>query len=256
MKKFILILVAACTLVSVSAQTTQKKKISFDLEYKSEVSVGFAVTGKIHKTFYSVPGYGGGGDTGVGYVPSDSRADVYNGDVASVFSRPFVETIHGFQIGKYIFAGAGIGLQYYCGKLYDFQGFADIAAVLKEKNKVPTRWNAVAMPIFVDVRGMYPLKNELVPFINLGIGGTPIFGSAINYSQNQYSGGVHDKVSLRGGLYCDFGGGVRWKDYSLSIGLQHQTLKVAKTLKYEGVEDVAKTKMKTNAFYVKATYNF
>ena len=260
MKKLLLILVAACTILSVSAQTTKTKTLSvnFDLVYKSEVSVGFAATGSHFKYVDIGPGYGGGGDTGIGYMPYDGTraANGYSGVVHTVFSRAFVETIHGFQVGKYLFAGFGVGLQYYCGKLYDFQPHADAAAMLKGKSKSPNRWNALSLPIFVNARGMYPVKRDLIPFVNLGIGGTPVFTSAINYSPDRYTGGQSGKVSLRGGLYCDFGAGVRWKDYSLSIGLQHQGLKAVTSYEVGNTTESFKTKMKTNAFYVKASYHF
>ena len=262
MRKILLLLVAVvCTVSVVSAQKSAQKSFSFDLKsmYRSEVNIGFAATGSHFKSFYTVPGGtdGGGGDTGWGSVIYSTRAKgSYAGDVNTVFSRAFVETIHGLQLNKYLFAGVGVGLQYYCGKLHDFQSYADVVATLKGKSKSATRWNALALPIFVDVRGMYPLKNEMVPFLNLGIGGTPVFNSAINYSQDKYTGALSDKVRLRGGLYCDFGAGLRWKDYSLSIGLQHQTLKVASINTYGKEKFETQLKMKTNAFYVKLGYSF
>lgn len=257
MKKILLVLVAvACT---VSIASAQKKSFSFDWKsmYRGEVNVGFAATASHFKAYSVVPGQDGGGDAEWGSMLYSTRANgAYAGDVNTVFSRAFVETIHGFQFNDYIFAGVGVGLQYYCGKLHDFQGYADAVAMLKGKSSSATRWNALALPIFADVRGMYPLKSGFTPFINLGIGGTPVFNSAINYSQSSYTGALNDKVRLRGGLYCDFGGGVRWKDYSLSIGLQHQTLKVA-TINTYGEEKVeTQLKMKTNAFYVKLGYSF
>ena len=244
MKRFLLILVAvACAVLPVSAQKREKRvkksiSVSFDMTYNAEVNVGFAVTGSSVKTY-------------------DAEGD-YEKEVAAVFSRPFVETIHGYQIGKYLFAGAGIGLQYYTGKLHSFQEYADLAAVVKGKSNTPVRWNAFATPIFANVRFMYPVKKNLLPFINLGIGGTPIFCSAINatYTTSEEDLKITHKSRLRGGLYCDFGGGVRWKGFGASIGLQHQALKVVDILTVEGSKRKSQSTMNTNAFYVKIGYHF
>ena len=260
MRKFLLILCAVvCSVVSVSAQqSTESKKISksFDLTftYKSEVNVGFAVTGMRSKGVVASPNYGDewGPEAGSLYAGDNT---FITGVVNSIFSRPYIETIHGLQIGKYLFVGAGIGFQYYCGKLKDFQTYADIAALVKEKSKAAQRWNALMMPIFVDIKGMYPIKQDLVPFINLGLGGAAAFCSAINYKYED--AGLSAKMRMRGGLYCDFGGGIRWKQLSLSIGLQHQTIKLVDTQKSVATEYMPSSeiktimKIKTNAFNVK-----
>ena len=263
MRKILLLLVAVvCTVSVVSAQKSAQKSFSFDLKsmYRSEVNIGFAATGNQFKSFYTVPGGtdGGGGDTGWGSVIYSTRAKgSYAGDVNTVFSRAFVETIHGLQLNKYLFAGVGVGLQYYCGKLHDFYSYSAMAAEVKGKEKASERWNALAMPLFVAVRGMYPINEDLVPFVNLGIGGTVVFNSAINFKFSEQ--GSYVKQALRGGFYCDFGGGIRWKRLSGSIGLQHQ---IVKSVTDSGVTgelasaDKVKVNIRTNAFYLKVGWNF
>ena len=242
-------------------QTTAKSKDSksetLAAMYRSEVNIGFAVTGPNSKGFIVTPGTGDewGPDAGSVYAN-----DFVNGYVNSIFSRPYIETIHGLQLFKYLFVGAGIGFQYYCGKLHDFQSYADIAAVVKNKKKASERWNALMMPIFVDIKGMYPIKEDLIPFINLGLGGTASFCSAINFKYEDLGYGA--KVRMRGGLYCDFGAGVRWKMWNFSIGLQHQAVNVVQkemspATEYMPATDLKTTlKVKTNAFYVKAGWCF
>ena len=258
MKKTLLILVAVLSTAFVASAQKKSNSIDWESMYRREVNIGFAVTGKVFNTYYHVPGTGGYWGPDVGSVYATRGGDVSNGSVSTNFSRPFIETIHGLQFNDYFFAGVGVGLQYYCGKLHDFQSYAAIAAQFKGKSKTPNRWNALGMPIFLDFRGMYPLSEDLIPFINLGLGSTPIFCSSINakYSQDEYGVKVRYNQRLRGGFYCDFGGGIRWKDYNVSIGLQHQNLKVASITKHEGEKMEEQLKMKTNAFYVKLGYSF
>ena len=224
--------------------------------YRSEVNIGFAVTGKRSNVLVATPGMGDEWAPDAGSVYSTVRDHAY-----SIFSRPYIETIHGLQLFKYLFVGAGIGFQYYCGKLHDFQMYADFAASVKGKKKASERWNALMMPIFVDIKGMYPIKEDLIPFVNLGLGGTASFCSAINFKYNQ-GDGYKASAKMRGGLYCDFGAGVRWKSWNFSIGLQHQTVNVVQSEQVPATEFMPKTelkttyKVKTNAFYLKAGYCF
>ena len=261
MKKFILIVSAVMfTIVSVSAK--QKSSNSFDWKsmYRSEVSVGFAIAGSNPRTVIGVPGGGDEYGPGVGSLEMYTRAADNSDRVHSNFSRPFIETIHGLQLNDYLFAGLGAGLQWYCGKLHDFQGYADTAAQIKGKSKAAQRWNSLMMPIFVDVRGMYPIDDELIPFVNVGLGATASFGASVNYTHSEYD--VYSKLRHRGGLYFDFGAGIRWKQLSFSLGLQHQTIKLISTTGteandyYLAVENKTMLQVKTNAFYLKAGWNF
>lgn len=273
MKRILLIVCAALLAVanvSAQQQTTtesnkkQKQSKSFDWKsmYRAEVSVGMAITGAHPKGGVKVPGGSGGGgydgpEAGSVSPVAHAAGGTYYSRLNANFTRPFVETVHGLQINKYLFAGVGAGLQFYCGKLHDFYSYSTMAAEIKGKKKAAERWNALAMPLFVAVRGMYPINEDLVPFVNLGIGGTVVFNSAINFKYSEQ--GSYVKQALRGGFYCDFGGGIRWKRLSGSIGLQHQ---IVKSVTDSGVTgelasaDKVKVNIRTNAFYLKVGWNF
>ena len=66
----------------------------------------------------------------------------------SSLNRPFIETIHGFGISKYGFLGLGFGVQGYLGAAY--------------KANPAEKWNTLALPLFVNVRGIWPVE-ELNP---------------------------------------------------------------------------------------------
>lgn len=264
MKKLLLIVCAVICSVSLVSAAQGKvsgffKSYDWTPKYKSEVNAGFAMTGSTPK-FNTELRYAEKG-SGV----SESSTEVGSSVEKTNFSRLFVETIHGFQFDKYLFVGAGAGLQYYTGKLHNFSSYAEAAATINENEKVAKRWNGVTMPIFANVRFMYPVKEDLVPFINLGLGGTACFGSSINakYSEQHGEPGsqydVELKMRLRGGFYCDFGGGVRWKQWNFSIGVQSQGLKVVvkstNKASYEASETF-KAKTTSNSFYLKAGWCF
>ncbi len=256
MKKALLIVcVVVCSTLFVSAQQSSEqvskvkqslKSIDWTPKYKGEVNVGYAISGKNFK-----------------WNAEYSDSDGYNeseelGKMQTVFSRPLIETIHGIQVGPYLFVGAGVGLQYYCGKLKDFQEFADIAAEINEKDKSPERWNAVMLPIFADIKFMYPVNDKFTPFLNLGLGGTVGCYSSVNckYAED----GVELSTRARGGFYCDFGAGFRYKMLNVSLGLQHQgfALAMKASESYDGESYSAQEKFSTkiNSFYVKVGVNF
>lgn len=228
-----------------------RKPIDWSIRYKGEVNLGYAITGKNTEWEYEEN------------IEYNGKSNSYSGDVGklqTVFSRPLFETIHGVEIGPYFFVGAGIGLQYYCGKLLDFQMDDERAASIGI-SKPAKRWNAVMLPIFADIKFMYPLNNDFTPYIDLGLGGTVACTSAINYS---YSA-VYDEESsqkLRGGFYCNFGVGFHYKKLNVSLGLQHQGLKIASHYKYKEYYETATTtedstlSTKVNAFYIKVGVNF
>ena len=207
-----------------------KKPIDWSIRYKGEVNLGYAITGKKSKLTYE-----------------DGGSDKFE----TVFSRPLVETVHGVEIGPYFFVGAGVGIQYYCGKLKDFA----------EYSPKGNRWNTIMLPIFANIKVMYPIKDKVTPFINLGIG----------YSVSCYSAFNSGSQKVNGGLYCDFGVGVRYKRFSFAVGLQHQ--KVGINLGsggnygggwygmssrgngwYDSISSKASTKI--NAFYIKVGITF
>lgn len=215
-----------------------KKPIDWSIRYKGEVNLGYAITGKKCKLTYE----GGGSD----------KAE-------TVFSRPLVETVHGVEIGPYFFVGAGVGIQYYCGKLKDFAEFSPKG----------NRWNTIMLPIFANIKVMYPIKDKVTPFINLGIG----------YSVSCYSALNSGSQKVNGGLYCDFGVGVRYKRFSFAVGLQHQKVGINLVSGGNGYDDEygggwygmssrgddwygyydsssSKVSTKINAFYIKVGITF
>jgi hypothetical protein len=130
------------------------------------------------------------------------------------------------------------------------------------------------LPLFVNIKFMFPIKEEIVPFINLNLGGTIALGSSLNYRINESDfDGINDLIGawgegvkysnnqrIGGGFYCDFGIGLRWKCVQLGIGLQHQDLKVVSktniSVGKEYTKTVDKDKFSNNAFYVKLGFAF
>lgn len=263
MKKLLLIVCAVCcSMFAVSAQQTTDtasktkqslKSIDWSLKYKGEVNVGYAIAGEKFKFEQSVENSDGEYDYG---TPGEFR---------TVLSRPLFETIHGVQIGPYFFVGAGLGLQYYCGKLKELQELADSAAEINQR-KPSKRWNAVMLPIYANIKFMYPINNEFTPFLNLSLGGTVGCYSSANFtyeeSENIY--GVkysyEAKHRISGGFYCDLGAGLRYKALNFSLGFQHQALKLVGKTEEMGQSGLYTTKSVTktpvNAFYLKVGVNF
>jgi hypothetical protein len=190
MKKVsLLILLLACSIGMASAKF-QPKPFEWDVEYRGEVNIG--------------AGFGG-------------TIKAIGIEVADVPAAPSFETVHGAMLSDYLFVGAGIGLNYYpvevrgtVGELYDDE------------------LNAVAIPIFADVKGFFPINDKLKPFLNLGLGGSVVAHQT-------------EDLGINGGFYCDFGAGVQYKDWNFGLGLQHQSF----GLKYSDI------KCSMNSFYVK-----
>lgn len=182
------------------------KAVDWSVRYRGEVNVGYAITGanKKWKEDYNYEG----------------TSHYYDYDMKTVLSRPLFETVHGVEIGPYFFVGAGVGLQYFCGKMKDAgeEFFGD------ESVTGSTRWNALMLPIFADIKLMYPVNDKFTPFINLGLGGTIGLASSVNESNIDYT------ARTKGGFYCDFGAGFRYKALNFSLGMMHQTFAVV----YEG----------------------
>ena len=230
-----------------------KAKQPWSTHYKGEINIGYAIAGDKFNFEYE--------DT----ISVDGETEHDNGTYGryrTVFSRPLFEMIHGVQVGPYLYFGAGIGLQYYCGKLKDCQEFADTAAIISEDTTPATRWNAVMLPIFANVKVMYPVNDKFAPFLNVGIGGTVGCYSSVNcdFAESGYA----LKQKARGGLYCDLGVGFRCNAFNFSIGYNHQALKLMQEAKmpYEDGYDTytvtteSKISTKVNSFYVKIGVNF
>lgn len=199
----------------------QKAKIY----YKGEINLGYAVaSGKSdweyeteYTDFDGKSGYGSG----------------YYGRYRTNLSRPLFEVINGVQFSKYAYLGVGVGLQYLCGELKDFQSYADYASIINMDYKPASkRWNGVVLPIFANIKVMYEFNNGFAPFLNLGLGGTVGCYSSINCDYRNT--GFEFSQKLKGGFYCDFGAGFRYKALNFSVGLLHQTLKGVQEMYNEG----------------------
>ncbi len=263
MKKLLLIVCAVCCSVfAVSAQQTTDqasktkqslKSIDWTPKYKGEINVGYAIAGEKFK-FEEI------------WEDSDGEyGDGTLGKYRTVFSRPLLETTHGVQIGPYFFVGAGLGLQYYCGKLKELQEFANDAAEINETTP-SKRWNAVMLPIFANIKFMYPVNDKFAPFLNLSLGGTVGCYSSVNWTYEESDSYYGEKYNMeakqraQGGLYCDFGAGLRYKLLDFSLGFQHQVLKLVGKMEEIGGGECYTSKSvittPVNAFYVKVGVNF
>lgn len=89
------------------------------------------------------------GEVNVGYA-AGGKMRYENTATKSSLHRPFVETIHGVTITKYAFVGAGVGLQGYFGAI--------------DKDIPEEKWDTLTLPLFVNLKGMYPLKG-VTPYI-------------------------------------------------------------------------------------------
>ena len=126
------------------------------------------------------------------------------------YSRAYIETIHGVRITQYAFAGLGLGVQYAFGKL---------------SKEYPDRWNTIMMPIFFNMKGMYPVTENFAPYVSISLGGTvsPFSG----YFNDTYYGDRYDdydvaKEKLRGKFYGEYAVGLQYKKFNFSFGLQQQ----------------------------------
>lgn len=145
------------------------------------------------------------GEVNVGFA-TGNKIRYENTATESALHRPFVETIHGVNIAKFAFIGAGLGVQGYFGAV-------DTA--------VPdVKWETVTLPLFVNVKGQLPLKS-VTPYISASFGGSVIPYSGQNV--NATSEGIGIKAKLIGGFYCDCGAGVKLLNdkINVGIGMQH-----------------------------------
>ena len=234
----------------------QRQGIDWSVRYRGEVNIGYAIAGAKSDWDYDY-------ECSDSYGESESESGILQNGLKTVLSRPLFETVHGIEIGPYFFVGAGVGLQYFCGKMKD----AGAAYFGDDTVNGNTRWNAVMLPIFADLKLMYPVNDNFTPFINLGLGGTVGCHSSINDSEEVSEGGVsiEAKYRVKGGFYCDFGAGFRYRSLNLSLGMMHQKFGVAYNYTAEGyeygygnvsVEAKSNYYTKFTSFYLKLGVNF
>ena len=223
-KTFILLLAALCavpvvtfaqktTVTRVNREKTYKTSThSVDIWYQGELNVGFATGGKLT--------WKDGGDS-----------------EKTNYSRPFISTIHGARITQYGFVGLGVGVQYAYGKMdpeYDDT----------------SNWETLMIPVFLNLKGYYPVTEELAPYISISLGSGICATSSYGGSGSGY--GSSWKTKLKGGFYGEYGIGLNYRQFNFGLGLQHQSMKFSET--YDGRTDDEKASV--NSFFVKVGLKF
>ena len=249
MKKVLLIVCAVVCSLGVSFAQFKPQPFKWDIKYRGEVHVGGAFSTAMH-------------------LPPQEGYFMVSA-IKTQLSRPLIETVHGVSLSNYLFVGAGLGFQYYAGECGD--DILDWADIKDGK----TNWGMLAIPMFVNIKGFFPVSNDLRPFTTLSVGGTVVacsngtFSEDNTYYEEDYNGddvlcGNKYDYKIKGGFYCDWGVGVEYKRWSFAIGLQHQRYAQGTTGTYYGygwddssVEtDYWKIKTYSNSFYIKVGMNF
>lgn len=222
MKKLFMLI--ACGLLAAPAATFAQKTVVTEINrekkyetkelkvwYQGELNIGFATGGKL----------------------KDEDGDKYKTD----YSRPLLETVHGVRITKYGFVGLGIGAQYAFGKMDPDYEDSD-------------NWNTLMLPVFLNLKGYYPVSENFAPYISVSLGSSICAASDYNDSGSSRYGSWENK--LKGGFYGEYGIGFNYKKLNFAFGLQSQTLKTEYT--YDG--DTESYKDKINSFFVKIGLKF
>ena len=129
------------------------------------------------------------------------------GKVDTNLARPFLDVVYGARFNKFLFAGLGVGVQY---------AYGDCDLVHLFAVPSPDTWGVVALPLYANVKGYYPVSRLVAPYITLGIGHNFVLAS--NFSAGGYG-------KIKGGLFCKFGAGLTIGNFNLSLGLASQSLK-------------------------------
>lgn len=228
MKKFIFIVAVALmfmpfesfaqktTITRISREKTYKTSTrNIDVWYQGELNIGYAVNGKIKLT------------------DEDGDMEKFKSD----YSRPLIETIHGVRITKYGFVGVGAAVQYAFGKLDADEDDSE-------------KWNTMMIPLFVNLKGYYPVTDDFAPYISLSFGSSICAMSGLNESKSGM--GYSYDYKLKGGFYGEYGIGFNYKRLNFGLGLQHQTMKLVYTSSNYSDEE----KWSSNSFYVKVGLTF
>jgi len=198
----------------------EKKETRLDRpRYQGELNIGYATGGKLN--------LGNGGD--------------FEGKVKTDFSRPMIETVHGVRINQYAFAGVGLGAHYAYGNMLDSEYEASIDG---EAGK----WNTLLIPLFLNLKGYYPVTDTFAPYVSLSFGTSFCACSDLDQSESDY------ESKLKGGYYGEYGLGFNYKKLNFGFGLVHQGMKVTETEYDGGPSD--NVKMKINSFYLKIGLKF
>jgi hypothetical protein len=232
MKKVLLIACAVICTIGVSFAQFKPQPFQWDPKYRGEVHIGGAFSNTLH-------------------IPGQEETMHIEFTGKSSLSRPLIETVHGFSLSNYLFVGAGLGLQFYAGEVGDM---AD--GIVSEDKET---WGMLAIPLFVNVKGFFPINDELKPFTTLSLGGTVMACSNANTegSYEDYGSKYSYETRVNGGFYCDWGVGVEYKRWSATIGLQHQRYAYKESSTYISEYDSyssnssSKIKAYSHSFYLK-----
>lgn len=224
MKKIILLLAAAVlaapvtfaqklSVTNINREKTYKTSThTVDIWYEGELNVGFATGGKLK--------WDDGGEK-----------DKTN------YSRPFISTVHGVRITKYGFVGLGAGVQYAFGRIY-------------KDNPESDNWKTVMIPVFLNLKGYYPVNDNFAPYISVSLGSGICAASSQNDSGSEH--GYSWESKLKGGFYGEYGVGFNYKRLNFGLGIQHQGMKFT----YTEDGDSGEEKVSINSFYVKFGLKF
>lgn len=171
-------------------------------------------------------------EVNVGYITGGKLKTNNFGKLQTNLSRPYVEAIVGARLNDYLFAGVGVGLQYAYGD-------CKLLGIATENS--PETWGAVGIPIYLNIRGCYPVSRIVTPYISVGIGGDVVVAS--NFAREGYG-------KLKGGLMMKFGAGITISRFNIGLGLASQSIEWKSPL------GVTNFKAGNNAFYVEAGVSF
>lgn len=211
MKKVLLIVCAVICSMGISSAQFKPQPFKWDVKYRGEVNIGGAFSNKIN-------------------LIEPDELELVDYKYRSALSRPLIETVHGVSLSNYLYVGVGLGFQYYGGKYKSADGY------LYFKDDKDS-WGTLAIPLFVNIKGFFPINDNLRPFTTLSFGGTIMATSNATFLETEthydYDYAEYNR-KLRGGFYCDWGVGIEYKKWSFGVGLQHQ--RIAQTADYYGYD--------------------
>lgn len=139
----------------------------------------------------------------------------------ATYGRPFIETVHGARITPYAFVGAGLGVQY----------------------ATDTEWQTAVMPVFLNLKGLYPVTKDFAPYLSVDLGySVGLSSTGYIFSENE--------CTLKGGFYASCGIGLSYKRLNFGLGLQHQGMKIEDLYSDIGIH------ASVNSFFLKIGVKF
>jgi len=207
MKKFLLTAAAILfAIVSVNAQFTNAAKKS-----NSAAGAGFTYRGEVN----------------IGMSIGGSKYD--GNKVKGTMIGPYVTGTYGIKFNDYLFAGVGAGLKYM------HQG--------KDEDGAKLTINNFMLPLFLEVKGFYPISDEIAPFLVLDLGYSIHLGGKYKM---EYNGWTSSEQNTKGGFMFKIGAGLAYKQFTFGIGYDRQNM---------GIKDWDKN-LNCNSFYFTVGYVF